>query len=95
VLSDSNRLNGLLGLLVNLQPALNVITESSTSLFDVLQTVWGLGTVCFTVLLLKVTKYINVHQKQMAVTPVCAEHRENLGIMLSKVSQLLKGRHRR
>lgn len=50
-----------------------------------------MGSICFTVILLKIARYINLRQKQKAVHPVRAEHRENLGILLSKVNKLLTG----
>jgi hypothetical protein len=50
--------------------------------------------ICFTVILMKITKYINISHKNKRVCIVRAEFRENLCIMLSKVSALLGGKHR-
>ena len=61
-------------------------------MFDLLQTVWGMATVCFAVLLAKIAKYINLRVRTKRETSVKTEFRDNLGIMLSKVSSLKYGR---
>lgn len=59
-----------------------------------IQNVWGLTTIAFTLLLMKLTKYINLRQKQKVVTPEKSEFRDNLCIFLSKINGLLAGRHK-
>jgi hypothetical protein len=61
---------------------------------DIVQNVWSLAIVCFTMMLMKITKYINMRQKNGAVSTVRAEFRENMCILLSKINSLLSGRHR-
>ena len=58
-----------------------------------LQNVWGFAIICFTVLLMKLTKYINIRQKDKNVSPEKAEFRDSLCILLSKVNGLLVGRN--
>lgn len=71
------------------------MVESKTStLFDLAQTVWALSLVCFTVVLMKVTKYINIGYKRERVTPALSEFRESLCILLAKVNGLLVGKHK-
>jgi hypothetical protein len=60
----------------------------------VVQNVWGFATICFTMLLMKLTKYINLRQKEKAVSPEKAEFRDSLCILLSKLHSLLNGRHK-
>ena len=65
-----------------------------STFFDVIQNIWGFGMICFTVLLKKFTKYINIRQKDRALTPEKADYRDNLCILLSKINTILTGRHR-
>ena len=85
----------LTGLNIVLRNRINFIEESETSLFDLLQTVWGMATVCFAVLLAKLAKYINIRVRTRKETLVKTEFRDNLGIFLSKVSSLRHGRKKR
>ena len=91
VTETDNGLNSLIGLYISLQPKKQLITLSHPSLFDLVQNIWSLGSICFTVILLKIARYINLRHKQQVVHPIRAEHRENLGILLSKVNKLLMG----
>jgi hypothetical protein len=90
-----NTLSGMIGLNIVLKNRVNVIEISTTSLFDLLETVWGIATVCFAVLLAKVAKYINSRVRTRKENSVKTEFRDNLGILLSKVSSLRHGRQRR
>jgi hypothetical protein len=54
---------GKTGINIVLKHAITVITETEVTLFDVLQNVWGLAIICFTVILFKIAKYINVFRK--------------------------------
>jgi hypothetical protein len=58
------------------------------------QTLWGLCLVCFTVLLFKITKYINMSYKEDRLTPDNVSFRESLCILLSKVNGVLIGKYR-
>jgi len=42
---------------------MNIITEDQT-IFDFVQTLWSFSIVCFTVILIKITKYINIKSKE-------------------------------
>jgi hypothetical protein len=92
--TKANSLCGLAGVNIALG-RVGVVESSSNSLFDVLQTVWGMGTVCFTVLLMKVARRINAGERVRKETSVKADFRDNLGNLLSKVSTLRRGRHRK
>lgn len=87
-----NTLNSLTGLNIVLKNRVSVIEINTTSLFDLLQTVWGIATVCFAVLLAKVAKYINSRVRTRKENSVKTEFRDNLGILLSKISSLQHGR---
>jgi hypothetical protein len=77
-------------------PAAETIVEStSTSLFNVVQNVWGLAIVCFTVMLAKVARHVNLHRMGERVGRLRADFRNNLCILLSKVSALASGRQQR
>ncbi len=80
------------GLNIVLRNKIAVIETTSTTLFDLLQTVWGIATVCFTVLLAKAAKYINSRARVRKETAVKTEFRDNLGMLLSKVSSLRHGK---
>jgi hypothetical protein len=71
-----------------------IIETSTSSIFDVVQNIWGFAIICFTVILMKATKYINLRQKQKTVSPEKAEFRDSLCIYLSKLNGLLAGRHK-
>ena len=58
-----------------------------------IQNVWGFATICFAVLLVKITKYINLKAKKDAMTEEKAEYRDNICVLLSKINGLLSGRH--
>jgi hypothetical protein len=89
----SNQLSSLTG--INLVLGKNTIVEvTSNSLFDVAQGIWGLGIICFTVVLFKLTKYINMRAKDQGLGTERAVFRENVCILLSKISFLKEGRHR-
>ena len=41
---------------------------NSNTFYDVVQNVWSFALVCFTVLVMKITKYINLQQKQQRLS---------------------------
>jgi hypothetical protein len=57
--------------------------------------VWGLATICFTVILFKIGKYINIARRNSLITKELAEFRESLCILLVKVNALLNGKWNR
>lgn len=57
-----------------------------------IQNFWGFAIICFTVLLMKLTKFINIRQKDRNVSPEKAEFKDSLCVLLSKVNGLLAGR---
>lgn len=59
------------------------------------QNIWGFATICFAVVLVKVTKYINLRAKKEAVSEEKAEYRDNICVLMSKISGLMSGRHRK
>ena len=93
LISVSNKINGLLGLNIRLSNIETVVQQTATTIFDTLQSVWGFATICFAVLLVKVTKYINLRAKARAVSPERAEFRDSICVLLSKLNALLRGRH--
>jgi hypothetical protein len=95
VKTRDNSLCSLAGLNIVLRNKVTFIETTTSSLFDLLQTVWGMATVCFTVLLAKAAKYINSSVRVRKETAVKTEFRDNLGILLSKVSSLRHGRQRK
>ena len=69
LISTTNKLNGLMGMNICLSNVETVVQSSATSIFTMVQNVWGFATVCFAVLLVKLTKYINLRQKERSVSP--------------------------
>ena len=88
-----NLFNGFTGMSIRLASTTTTIEESETTIFDTLQSVWGFATICFAVVLVKVTKYINLRAKARAVSPERAEFRDSICVLLSKLNALLRGRH--
>jgi hypothetical protein len=68
------------------------VDSSTSTLFDLTQTVWGLATICFTVILMKISRYINIARRNSLITKQLAEFRESLCILLVKVNALLSGK---
>ena len=58
------------------------------------QNVWSLATVCFSVVLFKVTKYINLRKKQQTLSPQLSEFRDSFCLLLARLHALKHGRHR-
>ncbi len=88
----SNRFSSLSGLNIVLGKR-SVIKIDKISIFDMLQGVWGIGLMCFSVVLFKLTKYINRKVKDETLGRECAKFRENLCILLSKNIYLKRGRY--
>lgn len=84
-------LNGIVFMLSNTQ---TTIQAKVNTFFDILQNIWGFAIVCFTVLLRKFTKYINIRQKDKNLTTEKSEFRDNICILLSKINTLRTGRHK-
>lgn len=93
MLKRVNYFSGFVGMNIRLASTTSTINETQTTFFDTLQSVWGFATVCFAVLLVKLTKYINLRAKEKAVSPERAEFRDSICVLLSKVNALLHGRH--
>ena len=55
------------GLLFALQNTVTEISDQSGTFFDIIQNVWSFAVVCFTIILAKITKYINLRQKQKLI----------------------------
>jgi hypothetical protein len=72
-----------------------VIETNSASIFDLLQTLWSLIIICFTVMLAKAARYINVRLMEERMGSIRSEFRNNLCILLSKVSSLVSGKKQR
>lgn len=92
---DNAMTDGKTGINIVLRSELTVITETEVGLLDVLQNVWGLATICFTVILFKIAKYINMFHKESKMTPQRTKFRENICIMLARLNQLAIGRHQK
>ena len=60
--------NGIKGTTIELLPEVASITLTKGTLFDVMQSVWSFSVLVFTVLVLKLTKYINLKHKEQRVT---------------------------
>jgi hypothetical protein len=71
-----------------------VYYSTTSTLFDLAQTVWALSLVCFTVIVMKLTKYINIAYKRERMTPALCEFRETLCILLAKVNGILIGKYK-
>lgn len=82
------------GYFMKISEHLAVVETNVNTIFDVMQNVWSLATVCFAVMLTKISKYINLRQKDISMTKIRADFRENICILLSKTNYLLLGRHR-
>lgn len=60
-----------------------------------LQNVWGLAIICFTVILFKIARYINVFHKEQRMSPHRTKFRENICILLARLNELAIGRHKK
>ena len=69
-----------------------IIEESTENFFDFLENVWGFAVICFSVVLMKATKYINRGQKSRRVASEKAEFRDNICVLASIVHQIQNGR---
>jgi hypothetical protein len=56
--------------------------------------VWTFTVILFTVIVMKLTKYVNLQEKQERRTAEKAEFRDSICIFLAKTDGLLHGRHR-
>jgi hypothetical protein len=84
--------NGFYNYLITLSPEMVIIEESTENFFDFLENVWGFAVICFSVVLMKATKYINRGQKSRRVASEKAEFRDNICVLASKVHQIQNGR---
>jgi hypothetical protein len=70
------------------------ITEETTSFFDGVENVWTFTIICFTIIVMKLTKYINLKHKQETCSPDKLDFRDSICIFLARMDGLLHGRHR-
>lgn len=89
-----NDLSGMIGSVF--KPSLNAlfIEEQTITFFDAVETIWTFTIICFTVIVMKLTKYVNLREKQESRTAEKAEFRDSICIFLAKMNGLLHGRHR-
>ena len=86
-------MNQLAGINVVLSDTQTIIDYTNNTFFDIIQNIWGFAIICFTILLMKLTKYINLRQKEKNMTLDRMEFRDSLCILLSKIEGLAIGRH--
>ena len=86
-------MNQLAGINVVLSDTQTIIDYTNNTFFDIIQNIWGFAIICFTILLMKLTKYINLRQKEKNMTLDRMEFRDSLCILLSKIEGLATGRH--
>jgi hypothetical protein len=62
-------INNLAGTILRLTDSVINIEEAQGSFFDAIENVWTFTIVCFTIVVMKLTKYINLQQKQQNRSP--------------------------
>lgn len=82
------------GIVIKLSSEVTNIQETNPSFFNAVSNVWTFTVVCFTIIVMKLTKYINLQQKQESRPPEKAEFRDSICIFLARMNGLLHGRHR-
>lgn len=92
--TNSNLINKQYGNFIRLNDYDLYITEETTSFFDGVQNVWTFTIICFTVIVMKLTKYINLKHKQQSSSPDKVDFRDSICIFLARMDGLLHGRHR-
>jgi hypothetical protein len=89
-----NLFNNLTGYLFGPALSKSTIQSSTADFFDAVQNVWTFTVICFTVIVLKLTKYVNLREKQTCRSAEKTEFRDSICIFLAKLDGLLHGRHR-
>ena len=90
-----NTFNNITGTIFKLSDVKINIEEVTADFFSGIENVWTFTVICFTVIVMKFTKYVNLKEKQRSRTAEKAEFRDSICIFLAKVNGLLHGRHRR
>lgn len=85
---------GFAGTIIQLEPQMIRIKKVQGSFFDMIQNVWGFALLCFGVLLMKATKYINLREKTQKLSAERTEFRDSICVLLAKVHSLRMGRLR-
>ena len=60
--------NQKVGIIVKLSPQQLNIEEETSDIFTAIENVWTFTVICFTVIVMKLTKYINLEEKQQSRT---------------------------
>jgi uncharacterized protein YqgV (UPF0045/DUF77 family) len=82
----------LSGINMVLAPSQTSIEISTTSVMDIVQNVWSMAIICFTVLLAKLAKYINRSVMERRVGRPLSQFRNDLCILISKVTAVAGGK---
>lgn len=85
--------NNTQGVVLYLSSYQQIITTYG-SVFDVVQNIWSFAIICFSVLLFKITKYINLREKEKVLSTLRSQYRDNICILMSKINGLLTGRNK-
>lgn len=70
------------------------IQEETSDIFEAVENIWTFTIVCFTIIVMKLTKYVNLSEKQQSQTAEKVDFRDSICILLAKMDGLLRGRHR-
>lgn len=81
------------GLLFKLMPNQRLITITETTFFDIVQNIWSFTTIFVSLVLIKLTKHINLRQKEI-YSSLKVKYRENIFLLLSKINGLLEGKNK-
>jgi hypothetical protein len=81
------------GLLLQLSNEMMVIQIEESNIFDLVESVWGFAIIWFSIVLFKLTKYLNLHQKQKAISAEKIDFRDSICVLLAKMEGVRKGRH--
>ena len=81
------------GINIVLNYSQTTIQSNVNTFFDIIQNIWSFAIICFTILLMKVTKYVNLRQKDRKLSQEKSEFRDSLCVLLSKIDGVMTGRH--